>query len=411
MDSGRGPGKGVAMNLKGLNVKYALANIGFMALASGSIGFAYNYLSQSGFDDGTVGTVMSLVSLLGIVLGPAAADLVDHSQRLTQKTFITASMVVCGVFAAILLLIPQGAFLILPTVIISFMCTGISTPQLNSMAFIYEKSGARINYGLCRGLGSAGFAVGSFFMGQIWAQYGRNTLPVWVVASAVFTIVALQLMPSVPKQHAEEEARDKSISMFKFFGKYKRVTVMAFALVLMFFCHSLIQNFMAIVIGTFDSANVEGVQGTALLIQAMAELPTMLCFAFLMKKFGLFRILYIASIMFSIKHVLVLFCGSVPMFYGITALQMFSMGAILPATVYLSNELVNEADQNKGQAIFVTASTVVALLANFLGGWMFTFLDVKPVLIIGVVASAIGTAVMISALRSDPSHQRTRVES
>ncbi|MBR3225492.1 MAG: hypothetical protein IKF78_09230 [Atopobiaceae bacterium] len=67
------------MDLRGLNVKYALATIGFMALTCGSIGFAYNYLSQSGFDDGTVGTVMSITSLLGIILGPAAADLVDRS--------------------------------------------------------------------------------------------------------------------------------------------------------------------------------------------------------------------------------------------------------------------------------------------------------------------------------------------
>ena len=121
-----------------------------MSVAYGCIGFAYNYLSQSGFDDGTVGTVMSITSLLGIILGPAAADLVDRSQRLTQKTFITASMVVCGAFAAILLFVPQGAFLILPAVIVSFMCSAIGSPQLNSMAFVYEESGGKINYGLCQ---------------------------------------------------------------------------------------------------------------------------------------------------------------------------------------------------------------------------------------------------------------------
>ena len=88
------------MNLKNLNLKYALVNIGYMLLVSGSLGFAYNYLSQSGFDDGTIGTVMSLVSLFGVFLGPAAADIVDRSDKITQKMFITASMVVCGGFAA-----------------------------------------------------------------------------------------------------------------------------------------------------------------------------------------------------------------------------------------------------------------------------------------------------------------------
>ena len=62
------------MNLKNLNVKYALVNIGFMLMVSGSLGFAYNYLSQSGFDAGTIGTVMSVVSLGGVFLGPAAGS-------------------------------------------------------------------------------------------------------------------------------------------------------------------------------------------------------------------------------------------------------------------------------------------------------------------------------------------------
>ena len=106
------------MDLKGLNAKYALGNIGFMLLASGSIGFAYNYLSQSGFSDATIGTTMSLVSLLGVFAGPAAADVVDRSQRITQKMFIIASMVMCAVFSTLLLMIPAGSFLILPIVVV-----------------------------------------------------------------------------------------------------------------------------------------------------------------------------------------------------------------------------------------------------------------------------------------------------
>ena len=395
------------MDLKGLNIKYALANIGTMIVVCGSIGFAYNYLSQSGFDDGTIGTVMSLISLFGIFLGPAAADLVDRSPKLTQKSFITAAMVVCAVFAAILLFIPQGAFLILPIVIISFMCPGMCGPLLNGMAFIYEKAGGVINYGLCRGLGSAAFAVGSFLLGQIWAYLGRNTLPVWVIAGTIFTIAVIQLMPDAPKRRIEGNGRGQSISMPQFLIKYKKVTVVVCALILMFFCHFIVQSYMAIVIGTFDSSNVEGVQGTALLIQALAELPTMLGFTFLLNRFGIPKILAIGSIVFSVKHVLILMCNSVPMFYGAMVLQMLSFAIIIPATVYLSNQLVGEADQNKGQAAFSTASFIGMLLASFIGGWMFTFLDVKLVIGVGVVASVAGTIIMLAALRKMPTGQRT----
>lgn len=390
------------MNLKNLNLKYALVNIGFMLLVSGSLGFAYNYLSQSGFDDGTIGTTMSLISLIGVFVGPAAADIVDRSQKITQKMFIVGSMVVCAVFAVILLFIPQGAFLILPVVVIAFMCSTVGMPLLNGMAFIYEKAGGVINYGLCRGLGSAAYAVGSNIVGRLWAGIGRNTLPIWVVAMAIFTIVCVLLMPDAPADSAKDKDADKeqSISMLQFFSKYKKVLVVVTSLALMYFCHFLVQNYMAKIIGTFTDTGIEEIQGNALFIQAMVELPTMFGFMFLMKKFGIPKIMAVASIFYSIKHVLILLCGSVPMFYASMVLQMLSFAAITPASVYLANDMVNEADRNKGQAVFAIASTVAGLVASFIGGWMFQFLDVKVVITVGVIASIAGTVLMVFSTRS-----------
>ena len=41
------------MEFKYLNLRYAFVNIGFLMLFAGSMGYAYNFLSQSGFDDAT----------------------------------------------------------------------------------------------------------------------------------------------------------------------------------------------------------------------------------------------------------------------------------------------------------------------------------------------------------------------
>jgi PPP family 3-phenylpropionic acid transporter len=391
------------MRLKYLNLKYALVNIGYMLLISGSLGFAYNYLSQSGFDDGTAGTTMSLVSLFGALLGPVAADVVDRSSKVTQKMFITASMFVCAAFSAILLLIPSGSFLILPVVVISFMCSTIGMPLLNGMAFIYKRFGGVIDYGLCRGLGSAAFALGSFFIGKIWAGIGRNTLPIWVMVAALLTLLAVQLMPNPPRGDADDELSQKgeSISILQFFGRYKNVAVVALSLVLMFFCNFIILNYMAKVIGAFETSDVEGVQGMAFLIQAMVEVPAMLGFSRLMRRFEIRTILVAASVLYSIKHIVVLMCNSVPVLYAAMVLQMVSYAPLIPATVYFSDESVAEADQNKGQAVFATASTVGSLLASFVGGWLFLFFDVRLVLTVGVVSSVLGTILMAVGVRLD----------
>ncbi len=392
------------MNLKNLNAKYALVNAGFMLLVSGSIGFAYNYLSQSGFDAGTIGTVMSIVSLGGVFLGPAAGDLADRSEKITQKMFITDTMIVCGILAAALLVVPQGSFIILPLIVLGFMSSTVGMPLLNGMAFIYEKAGGVINYGLCRGIGSVAYAVGANIVGRLWAVMGRNTLPIWMIMGAVLTTVAINLMPDAPKELARDDEpaqpQGETISVLQFFSKYPTTISVILSLVLLYFCHNLFQTYCGAVLAEFvPAADVERVQGNAFFIQAMVELPTMFGFALIMKRVSVNKIMAVAAIFYSIKHVVLAMANSVPMFYAGMILQMVSYAAITPAVVYFANDQVDEADRNKGQAVFMTANSVGGLLASFVGGWLFQLLSVRAGLTIGVIASVIGTALMVYGTR------------
>ena len=393
------------MNLKYLNARYALCNIGFMLLVSGSLGFAYNYLSQSGFESGTIGTVMSIVSLLGVFIGPAAGDIVDRSDKITQKSFITGSMVICVALSAVLLALPKDSFLILPVIIIAFAASTVGMPLLNGMAFIYEKSGGVINYGLCRGLGSAAYAVGSNIVGRLWGVFGRNTLPIWVILGAVLTAVAINLMPDAPNQAAPEKRGKKdakteeSISVLQFFGKYPKTITVILALVLLYFCHNVFNTYLGAVLGDIMKGSTDeqiaAVQGNALFIQAMVELPTMFGFALILKKLSVNQVMAISAIFYSLKHIVLLLASNIPMFYAGMILQMFSYAALTPAIVYYANEQVSEEDRNKGQAVFMTANTVGGLLASFVGGWIFQLLSVRAGLTVSVVASVAGTILMV----------------
>ena len=390
------------MDLKNLNLKYALVNIGFLMLVAGTMGYAYNFLSQSGFSDGTIGTIMTAISLIGVFAGPAAGDLVDRSKRITQKMFISVSMIFVGLGALVLLLLPAGSPIIIPVVIITFMCASIGMPLLNGMAFIYEREGGVINYGLCRGLGSAAYAVGSNIVGRLWSVLGTRTLPVWAILGAGFTFLAINWMPDAPKDYLDEVRPSKdedTITILQFFSKYRDIMFVVLSLVLMYFCHFIINNYMAKVIGMFVSSGVETIQGNALFIAAMLELPMMFGFSLILKRFNINTIIVFATIVYSIKHVLTAFAVSVPMFYGAMALQMLSYAALVPAMVYYANEHVDEEDRNKGQAVFAAASSIGGLLASFLGGWLFTFVPTRAVLILGAISSCCGTALMIYSLR------------
>ena len=392
------------MDLKNLNLKYALVNIGFLMLVSGTMGYAYNFLSQNGFPDGTIGTIMTCISLLGVFAGPTAGDIVDRSNKITQKMFISGSMILCAVGALILLLVPKGSILIIPIVIITFMSASIGMPLLNGMAFIYERAGGVINYGLCRGLGSAAYAVGSNIVGRLWAVFGTRTLPIWAIIGAAFTFFVVNLMPNAPKELGRDRPRKKvqaeqGISLPQFFGKYRDLMLVVLSLVLMYFCHFIINNYMAKVIGMFVDTGIEEIQGNALFIAAMLELPMMFGFSLILKRVKINTILVCAAIVYSIKHVITAMAFSVPMFYGAMALQMLSYAALVPAVVYFANEHVDEADRNKGQAVFAASSSIGGLLASFLGGWLFTFAPVRFVLILGAISSCCGTALLVFTLR------------
>ena len=390
------------MKLDHLNLKYALVNIGYLLLVCGTLGYAYNFLSQSGFDDGTTGMVITAISLLGVFAGPAAGALVDSSEKITQKLFIAGSMIVTILLAAVLTMLPNGSPIIIPVVIIAFMSASIGMPLLNGMAFIYEKEGGVINYGLCRGLGSAAYAVGSNIVGRLWSAFGKGALPVYIIVAAILTLGAIMLMPDVSDDvdiMDDSEPAGESISIFQFFGKYRDVTLVVVSLVLMYFCHFIINTYMAKVIGMFVNTNIETVQGNALFIAAMLELPAMFGFSFILSKLGVNKILVIASILYSVKHVITFLAANVPMFYGAMALQMVSYALLVPATVYFANDHVAEEDRNKGQAVFATASSIGGLLASFLGGWLFTFSPVRAVLGIGAASSVAGTLLLIASLR------------
>ena len=398
------------MKYKNLNLKYALINASFMFMVCATSGYAYNFLSQSGFPDGTVGMIITAVSILGLIGQPLAGSLIDRSDRIDEKKFISGAMIVTIVLAVLLALVPDGSLVMILLTVICFFMAAVSLPFFNTMAFIYEKDGQKINYGLGRGIGSAAYAVGSSLLGQLWGMMGKRIMPWYIAAFAVLSFLLLQLMPTPSKAaeaegEAEQETANAGLSYAAFFKKYGKIAYIVLSMILLYFCHMLINVYIAKVIGNImgDAASaagaVESVQGTALFIAAMVELPAMFSFSKLIEKFSVNKLMVFASIAYSLKHVLTWLCPSVPVFYAVMVLQMFGYAVLVPAAVYFAAQNVAEEDRNKGQAIMGITMTVGSLIASALGGQLFQLMSVSNVLMIGAAASCIGTLLMIIGVK------------
>lgn len=399
------------MKYSHLNLKYACASAAYLMLVCATSGYAYNFLSQSGFGDSAVGIIITLISICGLISQTAFGSVIDRSEKLDEKTFISLTMIVTVITAALLLVLQEGSILTIIVSVIAFTAAAAGMPFLNSMAFIYEKDGAVINYGLGRGVGSAAYAVGSALLGQLWALSGKTIFPVYVIVFAIATLILVRVMPSVTRTEETVSEKQESLSYGAFFAKYRNIIIPVIAMILIYFSHMLLNTYIAKVIANIIGPEaaamegaVEGYQGNALFIQAMCELPTMFAFGWLLKKFSINQLMGTAALAYSLKHILILICPNMTAFYAIMVLQMFSYAILTPGGVYFAKEFVAPEDLNKGQAIIAVTATVGGLLASLIGGQLFAFMSVSSVMLLGAAATVLGTALMffgIGALKKN----------
>lgn len=390
------------MKYRFLNLKYALINIFYMFLICSTVGYAANFLLAKGFSNSAVGAVLSCVSIFGVVLQAVFAPLIDRSDKLTEKGFVSITLIITAVIALAMYFMPDASVLLLVLTTVSFSAASSGLPFINSIAFIYEKVGQTINYGLCRGLGSAAYAVGSLLIGRFLSisfQNGRlpsDYLPLIYASMALFTLIMVQTLETPEAETSTDSPKAGKINYGQFFRKYSHILPVLAGMVMIYTCHMLINNFMIHVITNVggDSSN----QGTALFIQAMSELPPMFLFAKIMKKKDVDSIMALAGICFTVKHLLVWLAPDIRMLYLSMAVQMLGYALLIPSSVYFANKHFDEQDRNQGQAVTAWTTTIGGIIASLLGGVLMDHLAVSTVLLIGFLISLAGTLLMVKGI-------------
>lgn len=391
-----------------LNAQYAAINAMLFAQACGTMGFAANFLLGKGLSNSLFGIVMTAVSIVGAVFQAVFAPIIDRSDTISEKKFISWTLVV-AIAGSVLLLFVDNIWLLIPVVVVTYATTSAAMPFLNSIAFLYEKEGITINYGISRGMGSATYAVAGWVFGQFLVSHSPALLPWFYIVLSGLTLLAVVTLPN-PTPLAEADAAlsqdkdaEKGLSYPDFFRKYRVLALVFAGMALMYFCHVIINNFMINVVGAIVGAKgASGYQGTAVFIQAMVELPVMFLFAQIMKRVSTKRLMAFAAIMYSVKHAVVLASialGSIGLYYVGMALQMLSYAVLVPASVYFANEVCEKSDLNKGQSVMSLSNTIGSLFASFIGGLLFDALPVSGVVGVGAAVSVLGSVLVVLAMR------------
>lgn len=395
-----------------LNIKYIMSQFFYFSMFASMIAFVSVYLLHKGFDNTTIGTVLSMMSLLTIGIQTLLANYIDKNKEVQLQDVISILSLGVVIGSIVLYFMPIDLAILILTTLLLAIGQALLT-FVNSLAFIYEKFGIHINYGVARGMGSFAYAMMTLFLGQVVKATTPDILPLFYSIFSLLLLFSVRAysLPSADKVIVEDEGEQEPLikkgaveqSVFSFFLKYSRLVLLMGGVVFLFFGHTIINNFFIQVISPIGGDS--GVMGTSVFIAAIVELPAMMYFEQLSKKISIDRLLKISAIFFLIKHLLTYLAPNIFVIYLAQFLQIGAYSVVYPALVEYINLIVDLEDLVKGQSLLTTAIALSSVFASFLGGILLDNVGVSQTLFIGVLTTIVGLVIVFVTVENPQKHE------
>ncbi len=405
---------------KNMTVQYAFLQFLHNASLCSILAFITPYLqaieTKSGtrmFSDSQIGTVLALGSFVGIIISPILASFSDKHPSIPLKSITAILLLISAVGGALLLILPN---FFLPVALISVVLYSMSRTQgtfLTSLGMEHVYAGENLNYSLCRGFGSIGYAVMAFFMGYAVDWFGSGIIMILLLACCGLDALLVLFFPKVKNSGDNKSSSDsveqEAISLLEFAKRNIRFIAVVFAVVLIYASHQFINTYTINIVRNLGGTEKEMGIGTA--IAAVLELPGMALVPWLRKKLGSAgALLKLSAVAMIIKSIITLIAPSIFVFYIAQCIQFFTFAVIIPGGVFFVNETIDPANKVKGMSIFDMGLVISGILFNKIGGMLFDSSSVELTLLVGTIVTAVGT-VLLFVLLAGGKFNKTRENS
>ena len=388
---------------RSLTPGYGFIHAFFWMAYAASTSYTSIYLLDAGFTNTQIGILIASVSLLSAFLQPATASYADKPSSPSLKKIVIACCALFSVLAVILLLFgKKSASLIILCYGGLVMINQLLIPLVNALGMQSINQGKNLNFGLARGCGSVAFAIATYIIGIAVTASGTTAAPIGAILFSCLMILAVGKFPfekgTVSGNSGEQKRSGPLNSLVYFFDHYRSFCYVLIGYVSICTCHMLLSNFTYQIISTKGGGSAEA--GTAMSLAAMAELPTMFFFGYLLKKASAATWYKTASIFFVIKALGSLFAPNVITFYGVQILQCGAWALNTVSSVYYVNSVMDKQDAIKGQACMTMAFTLGNVVSALIGGPMIDHLGITSTLIFATVMGAIGMIIIWSNVKT-----------
>ena len=389
-------------NTKHLNIEYFSLQSLFWMTYCMVVGFSVTYLLSCGYSNSEAGYILASANICALILQPFFADLADRSKKINAMTIFLVSIEIIFVCSIGLFFIGVRSLILTLIYVVMITLANAVIAFLTSIQFLMDTSKSKINFGLCRAGGSLCFAILSALMGIMIERIGMKSIP---LALFIITLLMIGLCIFITRHSINGNIKavltlekKRSSSLFVFFKENPRFMILSIAMLFIYYAHAFITNFTISIVRNVGGDNRE--MGYLIAFMALMELPGMIGFKEISRRFKVSSLLLFSMIMFSIKAIIVWLSPSLMTLTFGFALQVVSFAIYIPASVQYANIIIDEKDTVKAQMMFNLMQTGGAVFSSIIGGWLIDFSGISHALLVGAILSCIGTVIAFAGIQN-----------
>ena len=358
--------------------------------------FSSAFLLPHGFSSSEVGIVMTLGSIGSLLLEPGLAEAADRGGKKILTGMLKGmsglfllclgGLVACGGSHAALFVF----------YVLCYILQTVMQPLINEMNYRLERGGHRMNFGAARACGSLGYSLMGAVLGVLTERFGISVIPLStaVVLLAMFAVLTVLERTLLREELSETQQKTESaLTLGEFAGKYRRLLFMTLGATCLMFCSFACGSYLLQIVMHVGGSTKQ--MGIALSAAAASEIPVMVLFERMKKRFGDRFLLRAAGVGYIVKQGILLMAGSFEAVLVSQLFQMFSFALFLPAVVSYTHDNTEPQDAVKGQSLMPIASAAAGLIGSLTGGLMIDSLGVPAFLKICFVMALLGTGIIL----------------
>lgn len=387
-----------------LNFNYACIHGTYWMFYGVASSFASVFLLAAGYSNSEIGVILAVANILAVVLQPVVGDFADRSRKLSLIGITEIMTVVLIIMTVGLFVLKEKSMGLSFVFVMLITWHTVLQPLFNSMTFKLEECGVHINFGIARSMGSLAYSILVAILGTLVEKYGIQVMPVTGEIVLVMLLISIFVtkkqfdkakeingIVKVNKEEISTEGLD--INLLQFIKKNKMFALLNVGIIGLYFSNSVLNNYMMQIVDAVGGNSED--MGRILSLMAFLEIPTMVCFDMLRKRFSCQLMLKVAAVGFTIKIGMCWIAESVAMIFAAQCFQLISFALFLPAMVHFIDEVISKGEAVKGQALFTTMVTVTTVFSSLAGGMILDFGDAKMLTGIASIATAAGAFIFI----------------